>query len=92
MNAMPSLLKNAARRIVISPSPAASMMTPVCTERMMPICGPPFSVEPDEVRQLYGGQFEIEELERVNIINESPRFKDEGITALYEVAYRLTRL
>jgi thiopurine S-methyltransferase len=54
--------------------------------------GPPFSVEPDEIQRLYGGQFRVEELDRVNIIDESPRFKDEGITALYEVAYRLTRL
>jgi thiopurine S-methyltransferase len=53
--------------------------------------GPPFSVEPDEVRGLYGGQFEITELERVNIIAESPKFAEEGIPALYEVAYSLRK-
>jgi thiopurine S-methyltransferase len=53
--------------------------------------GPPFSVEPDEIQQLYASTFEIRELERVNIINESPKFLDQGIPALYEVAYCLTR-
>lgn len=53
--------------------------------------GPPFSVEPDEVRRLYGDAFEIHELERIDIIAESPKFAACGVEALYEVAYRLTR-
>ena len=54
--------------------------------------GPPFSVEPDEVVQLYGETFHVEELERVNIIDESPKFAAAGLEALFEVAYSLTRL
>ena len=54
--------------------------------------GPPFSVEPDEVQQLYGGAFRVEELERIDIIDDSPRFAAAGLNALYEVAYSLTRL
>lgn len=53
--------------------------------------GPPFSVEPDEVQRLYGGQFQVEELERIDIIDESPKFAAAGLDALHEVAYSLTR-
>ncbi len=54
--------------------------------------GPPFSVTPDEVVTLYGDTFRVEELERVDIIGESPKFAAAGLAALYEVAYLLTRL
>lgn len=54
--------------------------------------GPPFSVEPDEVRQLYSSTFRVDELERVDIIDDSPKFAAAGLNALYEVAYALTRL
>lgn len=53
--------------------------------------GPPFSVEPDEVQGLYGDFFRVEELERVDIIGESPKFAASGLDALHEVAYSLTR-
>lgn len=54
--------------------------------------GPPFSVTPDEVVTLYSDTFRVEELERVDIIGESPKFAAAGLDALYEVAYSLTRL
>jgi len=54
--------------------------------------GPPFSVEPDEIEALYGSRFAIRELERVDIIADSPKFMEHGIESLYEVAYCLTRL
>lgn len=53
--------------------------------------GPPFAVLPDEVERLYGGAFDTREIERVDVIQESPKFIDAGITALYEVAYHLQR-
>jgi thiopurine S-methyltransferase len=53
--------------------------------------GPPFSVEPDEIQELYGPTFKVELLERIDIIDESPRFAEAGLDALYEVAYALTR-
>jgi thiopurine S-methyltransferase len=54
--------------------------------------GPPFSVEPDEVSRLYSAAFRVEQLERIDIIGESPKFAAAGLSALYEVAYALTRL
>jgi thiopurine S-methyltransferase len=53
--------------------------------------GPPYSVEPDEIEHLYDKHFEVRELERLNIIADSPKFRDQGVKALYEVAYMLTR-
>lgn len=54
--------------------------------------GPPFSVEPQEIAELYGGKFAVRELERVDIIGDSPKFSEQGIESLHEVAYCLTRL
>ena len=53
--------------------------------------GPPFSVEADEVRELYDWSFEIETLLRKDMIAENPKFAEVGIPALYETAYLLTR-
>jgi thiopurine S-methyltransferase len=54
--------------------------------------GPPFSVEPAEISRLYGPHFTLAELERQDIIAESPKFAADGLTALHEVVYSLTRL
>ena len=54
--------------------------------------GPPFSVKPDEVVNLYSDSFRVEELDRVDIIDESPKFAAAGLDELHEVAYSLTRL
>lgn len=49
--------------------------------------GPPFSVKPEEVRQLYGRQADIQCLAEVDILPDSPRFAEQGLTALYERVY-----
>jgi thiopurine S-methyltransferase len=56
-----------------------------------PTGGPPFSVSEREVRALYSEQFEVELLERNSILEQEPRFRERGITALHESAYRLQR-
>ena len=53
--------------------------------------GPPFSVPAAEMHALFDRDFELEELERVELIDESPKFVEAGITSLHEVAWRLTR-
>lgn len=53
--------------------------------------GPPFSVEAGEIRDLFGPAFVIEELERLDVIAESPKFAELGITALMETAFVLRR-
>jgi thiopurine S-methyltransferase len=53
--------------------------------------GPPFSVPAAEVHTLFGPAFEVSELERVEVIGESPRYVEAGLTSLHEVAWRLVR-
>lgn len=53
--------------------------------------GPPHSIPPDEVQQLFAGQFEITTLESKNILEESQRFKDKGVTQMHEHIFLLTK-
>jgi len=53
--------------------------------------GPPFSVEAGEVRELFETTFSVQEVERVDILAESPRFAEIGIPALHETAVVLER-
>ena len=52
--------------------------------------GPPFSVTDDEVRTGFAG-WRVETLEEREIIQESPKFEQAGITSLIERVYRLVR-
>ena len=53
--------------------------------------GPPFSVATDEVLQRYRDAFAIQMLETNNIIEESPRWRKVGLSALQEAVFSLTR-
>lgn len=53
--------------------------------------GPPFAVSDEEVRDLYGSDFEIEALESsVDILESEPRFAAKGLDWLTESSFRLT--
>jgi thiopurine S-methyltransferase len=53
--------------------------------------GPPFSVEAAEVRELFEPAFKVEQVERLDILAESPKFAEVGIPALFETAFILER-
>jgi len=53
--------------------------------------GPPFSVPTDEVYQYYADAFSINLLECNNVIDERPRWRKVGLTALSESVFRLDR-
>jgi thiopurine S-methyltransferase len=53
--------------------------------------GPPFSVEAAEIRELFQPAFTVREVERLDILAESPKFAEIGIPALYETAVVLGR-
>ena len=54
--------------------------------------GPPFSVSEEEVRELYGGSFEIEQVADEDIIDTAPQFRERwGLSALRRQVYRLRR-
>lgn len=53
--------------------------------------GPPFPVDAAEVERLYGRDWEVEQLERRDILASEPRFVEEGVTALHTAAWRLAK-
>lgn len=54
--------------------------------------GPPFSVETAEILRLCADRFAAKELERLDILAQTPKFAEFGIPALHEIAYALERL
>lgn len=54
------------------------------------MAGPPFSVQEEEVRGLYGGHCAIEVLHVLDILDQEPRFREKGLTSLREKIYALT--
>jgi thiopurine S-methyltransferase len=54
------------------------------------LAGPPFSVGDEEVRQGFAG-WQVDGLEAVEIIQESPKFAQAGVSSLLERVYRVRR-
>ncbi|MHC5129396.1 thiopurine S-methyltransferase [Pseudomonas inefficax] len=52
--------------------------------------GPPFSVADQELRQGFAG-WQVDELEVVEVIEESPKFLQAGVSSLLERVYRVSR-
>lgn len=53
--------------------------------------GPPFAVGETEVRALYAPGWQLETLDVQDVLDESPRFRERGLTRLEERVYRLSR-
>ena len=53
--------------------------------------GPPFSVSESEVRERFGPRWDVDLLERRDILATQQNFIDEGVTALDTCIYRLQR-
>ena len=53
--------------------------------------GPPFTVPEAEVRELFERDFTVDVLVRRDILPYQQSFRDEGVTSLHAVAYRLQR-
>lgn len=51
--------------------------------------GPPFAVEDAEVRRLFGGSWQVQALEEQDVLSESGKFLQAGVTRLEERVYRL---
>ncbi len=53
--------------------------------------GPPFSVDAANVAALFGEHWDVELLERRDILASQPKFQESGVTALHTDVYRLQR-
>ena len=55
------------------------------------MAGPPFAVTPEEVHALFGQRAQVEKLETLNILEDTPRFKARGLTRLHENIFTVTQ-
>ena len=53
--------------------------------------GPPFAVTDDEVKVLFGSDWTVKTLQEQDVLGESWKFVQEGVTRLDERVYRLTK-
>ena len=53
--------------------------------------GPPFSVDSDEVGNLFDAHWHTSLIERRDILGQEPRFRAEGVSALSTAVYRLQK-
>ncbi|MCC4631693.1 thiopurine S-methyltransferase [Xanthomonas dyei] len=53
--------------------------------------GPPFAVDAAEVQALFQAQWQVQQLEQRDILEQEPRFRADGVTALATAVYRLQR-
>lgn len=56
------------------------------------MAGPPFSVPAASVTELYGPHFEVQLLASISTLDDNPRFRQRGLSALEEKVWRLRRL
>ncbi len=54
--------------------------------------GPPFSAGEAEIHRLFSAEWDINRLERRDILASQPSFAEQGVTALHTAVYRLQRL
>ncbi|MNG37591.1 Thiopurine S-methyltransferase [compost metagenome] len=52
--------------------------------------GPPFAVLDDEVQRLFGASWELKILEDQDVLGESWKFLEKGVTRLEERVYRVS--
>ncbi|MEN8174180.1 MAG: thiopurine S-methyltransferase [Pseudomonadota bacterium] len=52
--------------------------------------GPPFSVPEDEVRGLFGSRYDIDPVFEFDVLAESPKFRDKGLSMMKERVYLLS--
>jgi thiopurine S-methyltransferase len=53
--------------------------------------GPPFAVTSDEVRRLFGSQYQIERLHTEDCLAREPRFREKGLSRLDEQVYLMQK-
>jgi thiopurine S-methyltransferase len=55
------------------------------------MAGPPYSVEEAEVKGLFSDGFSVEQLDSLDLLKDSGRYADRGLSRLHEQVYRLRR-
>lgn len=87
----PPLRRRYAQRCGELLAPGGRMLIVTLEYAQARMAGPPFSVEPDEVRELFGPHGALDELGAKSLIDEEPHFRERGLDAVVERAWLLTR-
>jgi thiopurine S-methyltransferase len=87
----PEMQKRYADKLLALAPAAAPMLLVTLDYDPARMQGPPFATPRAAVDRLFGDACEITELARRSVIDESPRFRERGLAALDEYAYRLRR-
>ena len=74
----------------IVPSPAEMLLITLDYDQSQ-MNGPPFAVSQAEVNGYYRSSYEISELARSDVLDERPRWREQGLTALTETVFHLKR-
>lgn len=53
--------------------------------------GPPFPIDDGEVHRLFDQDWNIQQIERRDILDSQPRFAEEGVTTLHTAVYELAK-
>jgi thiopurine S-methyltransferase len=70
--------------------PAANMLLLTLTYPQQQMQGPPFSVPDEEVRNLFSEDYSVDLLASDDVLEEHQRFREKGLTSLFESVYLLT--
>ena len=54
--------------------------------------GPPYSVAESEVHDLFRSNYRVEQLESLDLLNESKRYQEQGLSRIFEQIYKLQLL
>lgn len=73
---------------ILAPGVQGLLITLDYPQAQMP--GPPFAVDDQEVQRLFSQGWQVQSLEEQDVLAESPRFSDAGVTSLVERVYRLS--
>ena len=91
--ALPHALREQYAETLASLLPATARMLLITLEyEQAQMAGPPFSVQGDEVRALFSGNYACDELDCRDVLDGHPHFKQRGLTALRECAFLLHRM
>jgi len=85
----PEMREKYATKLTSLLSPGATILLVTMEYDQSQMSGPPFAVAEPEVRRLYQDAFEIDLLERRDVLAENARFRERGLTHMCETVYLL---
>lgn len=87
--ALPPAMRHTYAAYLIALLPAAPQLLVTLEYCQATMQGPPFAVDEDEVYALYHTHYHIERLDEYDVLAQSPRFRERGLSYLNEKIYYL---